>query len=291
MTTAHRLFVSAYVAASMPALVLLISLLLGLWVTRPQFVSVNFLDVGQGDSIYIRLPDGVSMLIDGGPDNHLLDALGNVMPWWDHSIDYVIISHPDRDHFAGLLGVAEKYDVGAVLYNGDAGDWYFDMLLAEFRTRGAKITVFHQGDALAFRGGVTMRFVWPPVGYAGEDKNGRSLTALLSWRDSDFLFTGDMPQREEEIMLRAEQLQQIEVLKVGHHGSKNSTGEKLLAAILPVYCVISAGVDNSYGHPAPVVLKRLADAKCRILETMRSGTITLQTDGFRVWHPLPNTAF
>lgn len=291
MTVANRFIMRLYLAVSVPALVLFISLLIGVWMHRPAVMSVNFLDVGQGDSIYVRLPDGVSMLIDGGPDNHVLDSLGSVMPWWDHSIDYVIISHPDRDHFAGLLGVAEKYDVGTVLYNGGAGDWYFEMLFAEFRARGSKIIVFHQGDALAFRGGVTMRFVWPPVGYGGEDKNGRSLTALLSWHESDFLFTGDLPQHEEELMLRTEQLPRIEVLKVGHHGSKNSTGEKLLSAIKPLYCVVSVGADNSYGHPASAVLKRLADAKCRILETMRSGTITLTTDGFRVWEPLPNTAF
>lgn len=291
MTAAHNPFIRVYVVLSVSALVLFISLLIGLWMHRPAVASVHFLDVGQGDSIYVRFPDGVSMLIDGGPDNHVLDSLGRVMPWWDHSIDYVVITHPDRDHFAGLLGVAEKYDVGTVLYNGDAGDWYFDMLLAEFRMRGSKTAVFHQGDIFAFRNSITMRFLWPPEKYEGSGKNDRSLVALLSWHDIDFLFTGDMPQREEELMLQTEGLRRIEVLKVGHHGSLHSTGKKLLATIQPFYCVISAGADNSYGHPAAAVIRRLADAKCRVLETMHSGTITLRTNGFRVWEPLSHAPF
>ncbi|MBI4091081.1 MAG: MBL fold metallo-hydrolase [Candidatus Komeilibacteria bacterium] len=291
MRIPYRTIVRLYSTASVPALVLLSSLLVVLWIHRSAVVSVHFLDVGQGDSIYVRLPDGVSMLIDGGPDNHVLDSLGHVMPWWDHSIDYVVITHPDRDHFAGLLGVAEKYDVGTVLYNGDQGDRYYEMMLDAFRTQGSQLKVFRRGDALAFRGGITMRFVWPPDGYVGSGRNDRSLVALLSWRSIDFLLTGDMPDREEELMLRAEQLPKIEVLKVGHHGSAHSTGEQLLSAIRPSRCVISAGADNAYGHPAPAVLERLADAGCHILETMRSGTITLMTDGFRAWQHLPRSRF
>lgn len=241
---------------------------------------VHFLNVGQGDATYIVLPDSTSILIDGGPDNGVLSALGDVMPWWDHRIDYIIVTHPDRDHFGGLLGVVEKYDVGAVLY-ADSGhrDDYFELFRSMVLKQDIPLYIIEQGYVLRWPSRVFLHVLWPPHQYQSTDDNAYSVVVLLTWGSTDILLAGDVGRTEEHELTTLYPRLTVDVLKVGHHGSNQSSGPLFLSSIKPKLCIISAGADNRYHHPHPSVRQRLRDASCLIRETEHEGTITVRSDG------------
>jgi len=246
-------------------------------------MSVSFLDVGQGDAIYIELPDRTSILIDGGVDNSVVYELGAVMPWWKHHIDFVIVTHPDLDHYGGLHAVAEKYSIGSLLHNGHASDEpYFQLLLSTVEDRGTAIRAIEQGLTLVGESGVELQVVWPRRSYDAEDKNSLSIATLLSWHDVDFLLTGDLGQAEEHEIVADYPLLSAEVLKLGHHGSKYSSSFAFLTTVSPRYCIVSAGAGNSYGHPHKDVLDRAHDIDCELSDTAHEGTITFHTDGYDI---------
>lgn len=242
-------------------------------------LTVRFLDVGQGDAALIRTPDDVLFLIDGGPDNHVLTALGPALPWYRRHIDYVVITHADVDHYGGIFGVIEKYDVGTVLVNSTVDtDEYFNLLISEIKQKNIPIRSVSQGDALTLPSGALIEFLWPPSGTTDGSSNERSLVIMVSWRGREFLFTGDIGAAEEKLISTSLR-RRVDVLKVSHHGSKTSTDKGFLSAIRPRYCIISAGRDNRYGHPHPTVMTRLKEANCLIFETVHGGTIVFGHDG------------
>ena len=252
--------------------------------TALPVLAVYFLDVGQGDAIFIQLPDGPQVLIDAGADNSVLFGLGEALPWWDRTIEYAVVTHADLDHFGGFSGIVEKYSIGRFLYNGDVDKSLFKMLHESVDERQVASSVIGQGYALEWPSGVALRFLWPRPGYESEDTNARSLVALLTWHDATILLTGDMPIAEEQMLLRAYPDLHTQVLKVGHHGSKGSSGLLFLEAIRPELCIISAGKDNSFGHPHPEALSRLKAVGCTILSTIDEGTVTVRTDGSGPFH-------
>ncbi|MEK7584765.1 MAG: MBL fold metallo-hydrolase [Patescibacteria group bacterium] len=251
--------------------------------TAPE-LAVHFLDVGQGDAILIQLPDGPQVLIDAGADNSVLFGLGENLPWWDRTIEYAVVTHPDLDHFGGFFGVVEKYSVGRFLYNNDGGKGLFKMLHESIEARKIASAIIGQGYVLEWPSGVTLRFLWPQAGYESEDTNARSLTALLTWHDAAMLLTGDLPVAEEQMLVQAYPDLHAQVLKVGHHGSKGSSGAVFLETVRPELCIISAGKDNSFGHPHPETLSRLEAVGCEVLSTVDVGTVTVRSDGSGHFH-------
>jgi competence protein ComEC len=247
--------------------------------TRPE-LRVYFLDIGQGDSLLIETPEHTSILVDAGSNGRVVEQLGEVLPWWQRKIDYILITHPDHDHYGGFESVLQKYQVGEVLWAGDEDPAAaFQSLLQDIRKRGIPMRKLSQGDSMRWPSGVNLRILWPPESYVTKDKNNRSLTGLLSFGTEEYLLTGDLPQAEEFLMLAQYPDLEAEVLKVGHHGSKGSSGAAFLGAAHPVYCMISVGKDNRYGHPAPEALQRMQDAHCEIHTTMDEGLMSIATDG------------
>ena len=242
-------------------------------------LTVHFLDVGQGDAILIQLPDGPQVLIDAGADNSVLFGLGEALPWWDRSIEYAVVTHPDLDHFGGFFGVAEKYSIERFIYNGDVDKSLFKMLHESVEARNIPSLIIDQGYALEWPSGVTLHFVWPRAGYESDDTNARSLVALLTWNDATMLLTGDLPVVQEQMLLQSYPDLHAQVLKVGHHGSKGSSGLVFLEAIRPELCIISVGRDNSFGHPHPEALRRLEAVGCQVRSTVDVGTVTVWSDG------------
>lgn len=245
------------------------------WPNKPQLLTVTALDIGQGDSIFIRTPDNVTILIDGGSDNQVVVRLGEVIPWWQHHIDYVVLTHSDHDHYGGLQSVIEKYDVGEFWYNGDQSNnsSSYQSLLNSVKSRKISSRVIRQGDEWNWPSGVRLHWLWPITVEDGE-RNSGSLVGRLSWGSEDVLLTGDLPSEQEQQIITTGQIVESEILKVGHHGSKNSSSKEFLDAVQPNLCLISAGRDNSYGHPHPETLKRLTDAHCQIVSTITSGDVT-----------------
>src|SRR3989344_4698559 len=136
-------------------------LLINLW-TTPQSSALRLvmLDIGQGDSILIRTPRGLTILIDAGPDNSVLNQLGQALPWWQRRIDYVIMTHADSDHAAGLLGLLAKYEVGEFWYNGEQADnKIFPILMEELQQRQAAVKIIKAGDSFTWPEGLRLDFI------------------------------------------------------------------------------------------------------------------------------------
>lgn len=251
-------------------------------IPQPE-LTIHFLDIGQGDAIFIETPEHTQILVDAGAGRQVMEELSDIMPWWDRSIDYLVITHPDLDHYGGFAHVVRSFKVGEVLWNGTEDDAaYFQDLLHEVERRGIMMRILAAGDVFHWSSGVTFRILWPEPGYTAE-KNARSLVALLSYRDQDILLTGDLPQAEELRMLAAYPQLTAEILKVGHHGSASSSGPLFLQQLDPEQCIISAGKDNRYGHPAPAVIERLRAVNCEVRTTLEQGRISYASDGYSIY--------
>jgi competence protein ComEC len=242
------------------------------------------LDVGQGDALYIESPTGVQVLIDGGPDSAVLRELPKVMPQFDRSLDAVIATHPDADHIGGLVDVLHRYEVGAFFEPGVAKNTAaYRALKEEVSAQGAEHRVAQRGMTLDLGGGARLLVLYPSSDVSATpdtQANDASIVALLQYGSSTALLLGDAPKFVEyALAVQNEGLLESDVLKVGHHGSRTSTSDILLAAAQPALAVISAGRDNRFGHPHTEVLNTLARHGAEVLLTAQEGTIVFKTRG------------
>lgn len=241
-------------------------------------LHVYFLNVGQGDAILIRTPGGQNILVDGGPKNNILYELKNTLPAWDSLLDYVILTHPDRDHIEGLISVLKRYPVKHVLATGTYKKDYFSRRFFELiREKNIPLTIAHASSDLQFEPEVFLDVIFPflQVIEFSEKTNDSSLISKLIYGKNEILLTGDSEAATEQKLLAEGVALNADVLKVGHHGSKTSTSEDFLRAVNPAYAVISVGKDNSYHHPHPSVIKKLKQCDREILRTDRDGRIEM----------------
>ncbi len=264
----------------------LVAVWLVLWSSgRPDGrLHVAFLDVGQGDAIFIQTPNGRQLLVDGGRyPSVALDQLGRQMPFWDRSLDLALATHPDDDHVAGLVEVVERYRVSRLLTNGApaADDPGYDALLAAADADGVPIHVAQTGEAIVLDEGVRLEILH--AGGAADAPNDASVVLLLTYGDFSLLLTGDAGTEAESAMQQSGRPLTADVLKAGHHGANTSSSAPFLAAVAPQVVIISAGADNSYGHPAPEMLARAAGVGAVVLRTDELGTIEVISDGREVW--------
>ena len=253
-------------------------------------LHIHFFDVGQGDSALIVTPQGRQLLVDGGPANGgALRALSTVLPAWDKHLDAVAATHLDADHSRGLLKVLQTYQTDAVL----AGVKDLDSpLYPQWRRTldGGDYQPLYltAGQTLTLEPGLTLEVLHPPAKpLRGPlwNSNNNSLALRLVYGDISFLLAGDIEAAAERYLLRRNANLQSQVLKVAHHGSKSSTTAAFVRAVNPQWAVISAGVDNSYGHPHPSVVSRLEKTlgESAIYQTAQHGNIHFSTDGERLW--------
>ncbi len=247
-------------------------------------VAVHVFDVGQGDAIFIEAANGNQVLIDGGPGARVLSHLGRVMPFYDRSIDVVILSHPHADHLAGLVEALKRYRVGTVLMadaaysSGEYAEW--QRLLTEKKVRG----VFaHAGQVVKLAPDAALHVLSPfrsfSSGEPPKNIHAAMVTAKLTVGSSTILFMGDAERMLEQQLVLLGADVDADILKVGHHGSKTSTSDDFLRAVSPDAAVISVGKGNRYGHPHLEVLERLEDGELAVYRTDRDGTIVLESDG------------
>lgn len=248
-------------------------------------LTVAYLDIGQGDAIYIEAPNGHQMIIDGGPNETLMSALPPVMPMGDMSIDVMMVTNPDLDHYSGFLPLLDAYDVGAVVEPGTTNEFsMYGELEKKIREEGAEHILARKGETIMLdpEHSVYFEILFPDRNVSTWKSNDGSIIGRLVYGDTSFLFTGDATMLAEALMLSGSDVSGTDVLKVGHHGSKTSTGDALLREASPALAIISAGKGNRYGHPSPVVTDRLARYGIPYLVTMNEGTIILTSDGMTV---------
>jgi len=246
-----------------------------------ETMSVYFLDVGQGDAIFIDSPTHGQVLIDGGRNRQVLSQLGKVMSFADRSIDVVIETHPDADHIGGLPEVISRYRVGAFIHPDiESKNDIDDELEARLNRKKIAVLKAKRGMTVNFGDGVKLVVLFPNTDVSKLDPNDASIVARLDYGESSFLLTGDAELRTENILMSLNKSElDADVLKVGHHGSHTSTSKLFTQAVTPEYSIISAGKDNSYGHPHTEVLEILRQASSTILSTIDRGTIKFETDG------------
>ncbi|TSD01545.1 MAG: DNA internalization-related competence protein ComEC/Rec2 [Parcubacteria group bacterium Athens0714_26] len=245
--------------------------------------EIYFLDVGQGDAAFIEASNGNQVLIDGGPDRKVLSELSKVMPFYDHSIDVLIESHPDADHIAGLIEVLKNYKVGAIIEPGTVSDSSVYVELENLiKEKRVKKFILSSGAKIDLGNGAYFDVLLPPAGADTSKMSSHDgiLVLKLYYGNNSFLFTGDMENKMENYLVSTDSAGlKSDVLKIGHHGSKTSTSELFLGWVQPQYAVISVGKDNKYGHPTQEILDRLVQFKIPILRTDEKGTIEIKTDG------------
>ena len=249
--------------------------------SKPKALEVRFFDVGEGDAIFIETPERHQILIDGGANSKILEKLGKELPFFDKSLDLVILTHPQKDHFTGLLFVLRDYEVEQILWTGvenkTAGfeEWF--KLLEEEK---ARIVLAKKGINVR-AGSVSLKILFPFEDLAGQEiknVNNTSIVSHLSFGKNSFLFTGDISSPIEKELIEKEIDLGSNVLKVAHHGSKYSSSEEFLEAVLPQLAVIQVG-ENPYGHPTKEVLQRLEKFDINVLRTDEKGDIKVISDG------------
>lgn len=244
-------------------------------------LKVYFLDIDQGDAILVETPAKHQMLIDGGKNKKVIAELGKILPFGDKDIDIVVATHPDADHIGGLPEVVSRYDVGLFIEPGVLSDNSIDdELHRRVEAENIPKILARRGMVVNFGDGVRLKILFPNQDVSHWETNDASIVAKLTYGEKSFLLTGDSTKRAEGILLNLDsQILKSTVLKVGHHGSKNSTSLTYAQAVSPEYGVISAGANNTYGHPHKEVLGILAQVGAKILSTIDSGTIEFETDG------------
>ncbi|MFA6492744.1 MAG: ComEC/Rec2 family competence protein [Patescibacteria group bacterium] len=243
-------------------------------------LKVYFLDVGQGDAGYIKTPSGEDILIDGGPNNSVLDGLGKVMDFGDREINLVILTHPHADHINGLVEVLKRYKVdevwetGVEYPSGSYSTWQNEILDKKISDKIVKV-----GDEKSF-GDVKIKILYPlsPIENKNLDNlNNASIVNRLEYKEFSVLFTGDAEKEIQQKILDQNIFSTI--LKVAHHGSNNGLTEDFLKVVQPAVAVISVGKDNTYGHPTSSVINILNQYGVRIYRTDQNGTIEISSDG------------
>jgi competence protein ComEC len=249
---------------------------------KPKFLEVNFFDVGQGDAIFIETPKRQQILIDGGPSSVILEKLGKEMPFWDKTIDLIILTHPERDHLAGLIEVLKKYRIENILWTGIIRDTAeFKEWQNSIKEEKAQIKIAQVGQKI-IAGRTIIDILYPFENLEGKifkDSNNTSIIGKLIFGENSFLFTGDIYQSAEKEILDRGLDVNSGVLKVAHHGSKTSSSEEFIAEVSPEIAVILVGKENSYGHPNSEVLEIFKKFGIKVLRTDLDDDIKIISDG------------
>jgi competence protein ComEC len=271
-------------------IIVIIAALAAFWFLyqEDERLDLYFFNIGQGDSELIETINGKTILIDGGPpDKAVLRELSKALPFWQRRIDLIIVTHAHDDHFGGLSSVVERYNVGAVMLSdidstGAAYDEFLD------RIKEKNIPVIRPSRTDMNLDGVVLHILAPTKSLAQQkisNPNNASIVVRVSYGALDILYTGDAEHEEEkELLTTVKNELPSEIIKLGHHGSDTSSGDDFLAAVKPELAIASAGVNNSYGHPSPRILRRLERLDIKIFRTDQNGTLHFKSDGNSVFN-------
>ena len=251
-------------------------------------LKIHYIDVGQGDATLIQC-DGKNMLIDAGENDKGMQVRVYLEKQGVEKLDYVIGTHPDSDHIGGLDVVIYNFDCGTILmpeYKKNTKT--YDDVIQTIKNKHYKITYPVVGTTYEL-GEAKFTIIAPNDKY--DDANDASIGIIMRYGEQSFLFTGDAEEASEKDIIKNGIDIQAKVYKAGHHGSRTSSSEEMLALIKPEVVVISCGEDNSYGHPHASILNYCISNKIPIYRTDKQGTIVATTDGKQlIWNMSPYDA-
>ena len=262
--------------------------------TPAPILKTYFLDVGQGDAILIQTPKNQTMLVDGGPNNKVLEKLGEYLPPLAKRIDIVLLTHPHADHVVGLIEILRRYEIGAVILSGaDLKTEVYSEFLKTVKEKNIPVIIAEAGEAIRFDQNLEFDILSPAkseslvfnkknegFGSAGNDVNDTSIVGKLIFKDFSIMLTGDATFKIENQLLAYGENLKSDILKAGHHGSKYSSSLQFLKLISPKAAIIEVGAKNRYGHPSPAALSRLKMINASIFRTDLNGDIEIISNGF-----------
>ena len=255
---------------------IIITLLVGCG--KKDLLSIHIIDVGQGDSILIQTPKNTNILVDGGNEDSSLIISKFIKSKKAKNLDLVIATHPDTDHIGSLDNVINKFKVSKLyLPNKNTNNDSYYNLIQACNKKNIKPQYLSKGDIINLEDNLKLTILNPS--YTHEDSNSNSIVFKLDFKNKSFLFTGDATKENEIEMINNFNLNDIDFLKVAHHGSKNSSTEEFLKSTTPDVAAISCGYDNTYGHPHKDTLLRLAQVNTKVYRTDKQGHISFYSDG------------
>ena len=271
---------------------------------QPRFLKIIFLNVGQGDSVFIETPSGFKTIIDAGVNSTVVRSVSKFLPFYDRKIDLLIATHSDSDHVGGFVDLIQRFKIKNFSQNSIKDN---DALNAEINNLidQNKIDQYFlkSGDKIILdeKENIYLEILWPPDDHQEKDNNDNSLIIRIVYQDVAVMLTGDASLEIEEKLIQNLSSDKLKsnILKAGHHGSKTSTNYEFLGVVNPDFVLITAGKDNRFGHPHQEVLdniEKFSDRriiaegsdeelpqKIKILETFVLGSIYFQSDGEEVW--------
>ena len=272
---------------------LLILILAGVTIAIFQLPDNNLhiiaCDVGQGDAI-LAIYKNTQILTDGGPDNKVVSCLGKYLPFWDRNIELVISTHPQKDHFSGLIEVVKRYKVDNILYSKlEVSSPGYKVLEKEVGSGGTNVIRPYTGQLLRI-GLIQLDILnssdeqLPITNFQFSNiVNDMGIVTLLKYGQFKALFTADVENAISDKLSVIREIEGVQYIKVNHHGSKNGLSENLLKAFMPTLAVISNGRNNVYGHPHKEILGMLEKYKVKVLRTDQMGNVEVVTDGEKYW--------
>lgn len=246
-------------------------------------LHIAFLDVGQGDAIWIQAPNGRELLIDSGPDQSVLESIGKEKNFFDNTIDMILATHSDKDHIGGFPYIFDRYKVPLVIESEISSPTITDKIFTEkIKSESSDRLLVRSGERIVLdpKYGIVVDMLFPDQNTTGWETNEASVIVKVTYGSTSFLLTGDSPSEVEQFLVKTYGAQlQSDVLKLGHHGSKTSSSSEFLETVKPSFAIVSAGLGNKYGHPHEEVIERVEEVRAQILETSQLGTIDCYSDG------------
>lgn len=254
----------------------------GAVVSADDILKVNYLDVGQGDSTFIELPNGETMLIDAGNPGDGEKVISAIEEKGYKKIDYLVATHPHSDHVGGMAEVVEGLEIGKVyMPKKSHSTASFEKMAGAISEKNLKISEAKAGVTVLEKDNLKIEIL-SPISSEYDDLNNYSAVVKIVYGENSFLFMGDAEKQVEYELMESGKALKSDVLKVGHHGSSTSSANKFIKAVKPLYAVISCGKDNDYGHPHKEVLEVLKKNQADALRTDESGTIVITSDGVNI---------
>ena len=241
-------------------------------------IELHFLDVGQGDSAFVILPDGKTMLIDASTSNQGTNIVNYLKNLNITKIDYLVVTHPDNDHYGGMSQVIDNFDIGTIyMTNYTNNTTTYTKLVQKIQNKGLNITIPNVNDTVSEFADYKIIFLSPNQKYS--QSNDMSLVIQIHFKYKTFLFMGDASTKVEKDILNSNPNLFADLIKIGHHGSYYSSSARFIDQVSPQFAIISSGVNNQYGHPHDLTLDTLKNYKVNIYRTDQVGHIIAVSDG------------
>ncbi|PSO44901.1 MAG: hypothetical protein BRC22_01795 [Parcubacteria group bacterium QH_9_35_7] len=256
--------------------------------TKQNYLKVVFMDVGQGDATYFQFKNGTQMLVDCSKDRRVLHALGKQMWFYDRTLDYLVVTHPDLDHYGGCIDVLERYRVKNIIYTGvrksDSKFWH--SFWNRYKRENSNYITIAESKSMKISSS-SLHFLYPNQDLSKNRKlpnskeeisaNNTSIVFKVNYLNSSLLMPGDAEHKLEQYLTKEYSTDlQADVYKMGHHGSSGSSKPFFIKKIEPNHSIASAGKDNSFDHPSYRTIKRLKKVGSKIWRTDKDGDITVR---------------